>query len=145
MIKVLIAEDNITKLENIKKVLDEKGILYNSKSTYSECWNELSFDNEDYDTLILDMSLPRFKNETAYKFAGYDILRRLAYEGIKLPVILITGHVQFTIDKKIYNLDDIVKMIEKDDKIQKIDIVKYDNISKSWQYSILNFLGSIKE
>ncbi len=145
MLKVLIVEDNKTKLDNIIKVLDENSILYNFKTTYSECWNEIVYDHEDYDAIILDMSLPRFKNENVVKFAGYDILRRLSYENINLPVIIITGHIQFTVDKKIYNLDHVTKLIEKNDKIQSVEIVKYDNISKAWQFSILNFLNSIRK
>ena len=143
MINVLIAEDNKTKLDNIIKVLEANNISYKFKTTYSECWNEIAYDYEDYDALILDMSLPRFKNETAHKFAGYDILRRISYEKIDLPVIVITGHVQFTVDKKIYNLDDVINMIEKNDRIPKTEIVKYDNISKAWQFSILDFLKSL--
>ena len=145
MLKVLIVEDNKTKLDNIIKVLDENSILYNFKTTYYECWNEIVYDHEDYDAIILDMSLPRFKNENVVKFAGYDILRRLSYENINLPVIIITGHIQFTVDKKIYNLDHVTKLIEKNDKIQSVEIVKYDNISKAWQFSILNFLNSIRK
>lgn len=143
MHNILIAEDNRTKMNNIIKVLEQNNCTYKVADTYLECWNEIIYDYEDYSALILDMSLPRFKNETAYKFAGYDILRRLSYENISLPTIIITGHVQFTIDNKIYNIDDVIEMIKQNNKIFNTEVIQYDNISKSWEYSISDFLNTI--
>lgn len=144
MKKILIAEDNHTKLENIIKILKNNHIVYETVTTYCECWNRLEYDNVDYSALILDMSLPRYINETAYKFAGYDILKRMYYYNINLSVIIITGHVQFTIDRKIFDLNAVIDMIEKNDRIVKTKIVHYDNKSTLWQNQLLNFLNKLE-
>ncbi len=140
MSKVLIAEDNLIKQDNIKKLLNNINVDYVLVETYSECWKTIFYDTEEYNAVILDMSLPRYKNERPYKFAGYDILRRLYYKEINIPVILLTGHVQYTIDKFKYDLDAVIEMIHNEDRIKKADIVYYDNKSKSWENKIIEFL-----
>ncbi|WP_323595765.1 response regulator [Aliarcobacter butzleri] len=144
MLKVLIAEDNIIKQKNIKKMLKENGIDYKLVETYSDCWKTIYYEYDEFDALILDMSLPRFKNEEPYKFAGYDILKHLYYKNINLPVIILTGHVQFRVDNNIYDLESLTNLIKENDRITNSDIVKYDNKSKAWQHKIINFIKSRK-
>ncbi len=141
MNKILIAEDNLIKQDNIKKLLDKFSIDFQLVETYYECWKTIYYDNIEYKAIILDMSLPRYKDEIPYKFAGYDILKRLHFKKINIPVIILTGHVQFTVDRVIYDLEAVIEMIQNDDRITKANIVHYDNKSKSWENEITSFLN----
>lgn len=141
MSKVLIAEDNVLKQNNIKKILKEHNISFKLVETYSDCWKEIYYEHYDYDRLILDMSMPRYKDDDKiYKFAGLDILKRLYYSNINIPTIILTGHVQFTVDKIINNIDSVVAMIEKDDRIAKAKVLKYDTKSTLWEKEIISFI-----
>lgn len=59
MNKVLVAEDNILKQNNIKDILKSHNIAFKLVETYSDCWY-IYYDHSDYNRLILDMSMPRY-------------------------------------------------------------------------------------
>ena len=141
MSKVLIAEDNILKQNNIKKILKDHNISFKLVETYSDCWKEIYYEHYDYDRLILDMSMPRYKDDDKiYKFAGLDILKRLYYSKINIPTIILTGHVQFTVDKIINDIDSVINMIEKDDRISNAKVIRYDTKSTLWEKEIISFI-----
>ncbi len=141
MNKVLVAEDNILKQNNIKDILKSHNIAFKLVETYSDCWKILYYDHSDYNRLILDMSMPRYKDDDKiYKFAGLDILKRLYYSKINIPTIILTGHVQFTVDKIINDIDSVINMIEKDDRISNAKVIRYDTKSTLWEKEIISFI-----
>ena len=94
--KILIVEDNPKKLNNLKtwiksKVTDvfiKEAISYTSgvREIYNNCW----------DLIFLDMSLPTYdvtpqeQGGDKKPLAGKEILRRMSYKKIYIPVIIIT-------------------------------------------------------
>ena len=145
---VLIIEDSEIKFANIRKVLDEAEINYSKIpiKTYIECMKELRENHHNYDMIILDMALPRFSKESPYMIAGYDILRRMHYEKIFLPTIVLTGFSSFTVDGEIMDYIQLEnKIYDSCDVSKDTKILHYNNRKKDWEYSLVNFATQVKE
>lgn len=52
----------------------------------------------------------------------------------------MTGHVQFTVDKIINDIDSVINMIEKDDRISNAKVIRYDTKSTLWEKEIISFI-----
>ncbi|MCK5293075.1 MAG: hypothetical protein KAJ49_00360 [Arcobacteraceae bacterium] len=143
MRKILIVEDSEIKLANIKRVLDTNDFKYfkEPSKTYYDCWKRITRNKEQISAIILDMAFPKFSHENPYMIAGYDILKRMHFENINIPTIIITGYRTFTVDGIIITFNELIKKIEDDNNsIKNVEIVRYDNTSTDWEVKIKEFI-----
>jgi len=136
--RILVADDNKEKLQNIDEFLSSefKGILLDFAHSYNSTAKKLRA--ESYQMLILDMSMPTFDsidraNSGAVRpLAGKDILGKLQYRGINIPVIIITQFDVFGRHSDTVDLDDLVKDLSSLYPENFKGCVFYDPSSNQW-------------
>jgi len=94
MNKVLIIEDDITKIARLKEFFSSDSITL--KESYQSGVSELKKNFKEYDFLILDMTIPLWgkgNNDLGgnyEQFGGEKVLREMKRKKIFLPTILFT-------------------------------------------------------
>jgi CheY-like chemotaxis protein len=135
-------EDQEGKYEHIKEVLEKYQIVFVYKKSCQTGLMELTSNN--YDFLLLDMSMPISENESGKEnfdsYAGMSVLREIKRKKYDIKVIVITGFSDFERGEKVITLSELEKEIV--DKFGKyyIGCVKYDSTSIEWQDILLKML-----
>jgi DNA-binding response OmpR family regulator len=93
--RLLIVEDNEKLAGSLKRGLEQEGYAVDAALDGEAGWKKLLAGLEDYDLVILDLTLP--------KIDGLDLCRDIRKEGITLPVIMLTA--RDTVEDKIIGLD----------------------------------------
>ena len=99
--RVLIVEDNTSKLENIKNCLKKTYVDIELIERYSFNSGLKEILSSAFDYIILDMSLPTYditRNENGgdkRRLGGLNILKRMYMKKIFIPVIVITQFESF--------------------------------------------------
>lgn len=94
MSKVLIIEDDVTKITRLKEYFSKDDVTL--EESYQRGVSELKKKWKDYDFLILDMTIPLWekgKNDLGgnyEQFGGEKILREMKRKKLFLPTILFT-------------------------------------------------------
>lgn len=128
MRKVLIIEDNETKLERIMDLCSTEFPSYNlvDKRSYNSAQQEVLFHGNEYDLILLDVSMNTYEisiddNGEQEPLAGSKILRFMKLRKINTPVIVVTMYESFVDGVKIKALDSRFK-------------TQYNNIYKGYIY-----------
>lgn len=116
MKKILIIEDNETKLQHIKDFCSEN-IAQSSitdKRSYNTAQQEVRLHGSDYDVILLDVSMNTYDtkkddNGEQEPLAGSNILRFMRLRRIKTPVIVVTMYESFVDGVRINALDERFK------------------------------------
>lgn len=116
MKKILIIEDNETKLQHIKDFCSEN-IAQSSitdKRSYNTAQQEVRLRGSDYDVILLDVSMNTYDtkkddNGEQEPLAGSNILRFMRLRRIKTPVIVVTMYESFVDGVRINALDERFK------------------------------------
>ncbi|KAB7687912.1 response regulator [Plesiomonas shigelloides] len=149
-LKILLADDSPEKTTYIKEALD-KNISYESLDiTKSYKSTMLAIKNNVYDLLILDMSMPTFESQndktvlTPRPLAGKDVLSKLHYRNVKIPVIVLT---QFDVFGRLVDaigLNDLTEDLSKSFPNNFKGCVFYDPQSSKWVTELMSILNEIK-
>lgn len=147
--KILIIEDNLKKLNNLKSWINSKvtdvsikeAISYTSgvREIYNNCW----------DLIFLDMSLPTYdvtpqeQGGDKKPLAGKEILRRMAYKKIYIPVIIITQFDTFG-DKEI-SIDSLNEEFKTEYSSIWRGTINYDEINTSWMEELERIFTKVME
>lgn len=91
--KVLIIEDNVELLEDIKSFLEEAGNICEIAPTYRSAYDKIGY--FPYDILVVDITLPDGN--------GLDIIREVKKENINSGIIIISA--KNAISDKIHGLE----------------------------------------
>lgn len=103
--KVLVIEDNPNKLKQIKSFLNEYYNQPQIEETYSFNGGKAKLYEEEWDLILLDMSLPTYDiTHTEYggdkkPVAGKNLMKRMLNRKIFTPVIIITQFETFDDDR----------------------------------------------
>lgn len=103
--KVLVIEDNPNKLKQIKCFLNEYYNQPQIEETYSFNGGKAKLYEEEWDLILLDMSLPTYDiTHTEYggdkkPVAGKNLMKRMLNRKIFTPVIIITQFETFDDDR----------------------------------------------
>lgn len=103
--KVLVIEDNPNKLKQIKSFLNEYYDQPQIEETYSFNGGKAKLYEEEWNLIILDMSLPTYDiTHTEYggdkkPVAGKNLMKRMLNRKIFTPVIIITQFETFDDDR----------------------------------------------
>lgn len=149
-IKILLADDSPEKTTYIKEALD-KNIKYSILDvTISYKSTTTAIKKNHYDVLILDMSMPTFDPvdhktlPTPRPLAGKDILSKLHYRKINLPVIVLTQFDVFGRVVDVIGLNDLTEDLEKTFPNNFKGCVFYDPQSSKWINELIQILKGIE-
>ena len=131
MIKILVVDDNIEKISDIGKIIDEfKDIKSESISTVTNLNDaRRSLCNEKYDLLILDMNIPPKIGDEPKNNAGLDLVRDINnLQRINKPsnIVGLTAH------------EELKELYEKDFNSSGWVLIQYSIISEKWKGQLRN-------
>jgi len=144
--KILIAEDNVTKANQIKEML-LKQLNFNSKditltTNKEETIQILSM--QKFSFLILDMSLPRYMNDMddIKHLAGKDILIFMRHRRKFVPSVVITQHDVFGHHNSQISIENLRNELMEDFNKFLIGVIAWDSSSEHWKDEIKNAIES---
>lgn len=139
MSKILFIEDNKTKTEDVKTVLAKIDIIKELviKTSFTSGLKE--FFTNDYDILLLDMSLPTrediFSNsiDNFEQLGGYKIMSEMKRKNKKIPTILITMFSEFGIGKSFMDVNELDGMLNENFNDFYKGYIYYSSQQESWK------------
>lgn len=144
--KILLIEDHPLKKAQLQSFLLESfpKIELEIRESYNSGLRELIFKNEDYDMLLLDISMPNYDISSEESggdwmpFAGKQILKEMYLREIPTKAIVITMHGSFDDGTKITELDNELKHEFQDNYI---GYVYYSQINVEWKIQLENLIN----
>lgn len=113
MKKILIIEDNETKLQHVKDFCTNSidNSVITDRRSYNTAQHEVTFHGSEYDIILLDVSMNTYDtkkddNGEQEPLAGANILRFMRLRRIKTPVIVVTMYESFVDGVRINALDE---------------------------------------
>lgn len=85
---VVLVEDDLTKVVNVKQFLDKKGIKHGWLSAVNPTLRFITENHERIDGIILDLGLPIFNDTVTNPLAGLRVVKELKRLGINIPVLI---------------------------------------------------------
>lgn len=147
MSKILIIEDNETKLQHIRAFCKQslKQCVLIDKQSYNSAQQEVIFHGEEYDLILLDVSMNTYDtqkedNVEQEPLAGANILRFMKLRRITTPVVVVTMYESFVDGVRINALDERFKTQYKD--IYR-GFVYYNLKSDDWKDELMLKLNEI--
>lgn len=147
MSKILIIEDNETKLQHIRAFCKQslKQCVLIDKQSYNSAQQEVIFHGEEYDLILLDVSMNTYDtlkedNGEQEPLAGANILRFMKLRRITTPVVVVTMYESFVDGVRINALDERFKTQYKD--IYR-GFVYYNLKSDDWKDELMLKLNEI--
>jgi len=148
--KVLIIEDDIYKLAQVKDFITSK--YHNSSiiTAMSVHAGHTKLTHELYDIIILDMSLPTYdysidepEGGFPQSFGGLEILQQMDRNNINIPVIIFTGFDLFGEGEKKTTLSQLKDELQSEHPNNYCGTVYYDATVDSWKADLTNFIDAI--
>lgn len=147
MRKILIIEDNATKLQHIKDFCTNyvQDSSLTDRQSYNTAQQEVIFHGSEYDVILLDVSMntydtKRDDNGEQEPLAGANILRFMKLRHIMTPVIVVTMYESFVDGVRINALDERFKNQYED--IYR-GFVYYNLKNEDWKEELLAKLNEI--
>ena len=147
MSKILIIEDNETKLQHIRAFCKQslKQCVLIDKQSYNSAQQEVIFHGEEYDLILLAVSMNTYDtqkedNGEQEPLAGANILRFMKLRRITTPVVVVTMYESFVDGVRINALDERFKTQYKD--IYR-GFVYYNLKSDDWKDELMLKLNEI--
>ncbi|HCY73744.1 MAG TPA: hypothetical protein DHU75_06585 [Rikenellaceae bacterium] len=145
--RILIIEDNETKLQHIKSFCEQNIMqcILTDKQSYNSAQQEVIFHGSDYELIILDVSMNTYDtqkedNGEQEPLGGANILRFMKLRHIKTPVVVVTMYESFVDGVRINALDERFRTHYKE--IYK-GFVYYNLKSDDWKDELLSKLNEI--
>jgi CheY-like chemotaxis protein len=147
--RILFIEDNLIKMEAVLQVmqLNYPNAEIVTKDSFRSGLRELIANQ--YDILLLDMSLPTWDREEVNKqegferFGGETIMREMKRKNKLVPTIVITMFSEFGIGKSFIDLIDLDKHLKNEFSGFYHGFVKYSSSEKKWEVELLNALNKL--
>lgn len=144
--KILFVEDNLIKAEAVSKFVQDqsKDYLITNKDSFRGGLKEII--HEDYDLILLDMSLPTWKrgdapNQEGFeRFGGLTIMREMKRKKKLIPTVVITMFNEFGIGQSFVDLIELDKHLKSEFADFYQGYVKYSSSENKWEDELLNFL-----
>lgn len=145
--KILIVEDNHTKLNSIMYFLKEEYPNYELDYAYSYTSGIRKIYGSRYSLIILDMSLPMYdinqldSGGDKKSVAGKDIMKRMIHKKIIVPTLIIT---QFdTFGDNDITIDMLNKEFETSMSSIWIGTINYENIQ--WKKELSDYINNLSK
>lgn len=153
--RVLVVEDELSKKEDIISLVNEnfpKSTLLEAHSVKSA--KILLKSKEDFDCIILDMSLPTFdigRNEFGGRpqgFGGKEVIRQLFRDNRCIPIVVVTAYDFFSNleeSDESMSLDELKKQLNNYSSKLTISVIKYSGLIDDWKEKLIEFLQEVDE
>ncbi|QPK17729.1 response regulator [Pectobacterium versatile] len=145
---ILVIEDNSLKREKIVTFL-----RYNFDHFIKEAasYNSgiIAATEQNYDFIILDMSMPTFdRNESTQggrfrALAGKEVISKLNKLGKLTPFVVLTGYKDFSVDSRSLNLSQINDLLTTFGSDYK-GCILFNSSETYWQEKLIEIIGEIK-
>ena len=136
MKKILLIEDDEVKAKDVKDFVEQSfGCNVQHETSITAGLRAL---NNDFDCIILDMSLPRFSENSLKNFepfGGFTVIKEIERKKIDVSVIVITQYAIFGEGALKRTLEDIKQQCL-EYKINFKDVIKYSRDSDSWKAAL---------
>ena len=146
MMRILIIEDEKTKIERLRSFLEDFDVVF--KESFQGGMSELKRAHQDYDFLILDMTIPMWdkgSNDLGgnyEQFGGERVLREMKRKKFYLPTVLFTMFDVFPLKEGSITFDELNEVfLDKFKEFYK-GAVYYDVIEDSWTTALSSILFS---
>jgi len=147
--KILFIEDHPLKQAQINKFVLEKfsDCQIESKNSYISGLKELIKNHNNYDVLLLDISMPNYDISSEdsggdwMPLAGKNILKEMYLRDIPTKAIVVTMHGSFDDGTKITELDSELKREFYDNYI---GYVFYSQLNEDWKDKICQLLKTLE-
>lgn len=147
--KILFIEDHPRKQAQIIDYINSKfeKVEIITRNSYNSGLKELIFKSEDYDILLLDISMPNYDISSEdnggdwMPLAGKKILKQMYLRDISTKAIVVTMHGSFDDGTRITELDNQLKDEFSDNYA---GYVYYTQINEEWQDKLLVLLNSLQ-
>ncbi|MBY0472666.1 response regulator transcription factor [Patescibacteria group bacterium] len=116
--RLLLVEDEQVLGANLKKILELKGFAVDWVSEGDKALTRATLYHTDYDAIVLDLTLPGLD--------GMSLTKRVREEGIKTPIIILTGKNETDTKVELLNAgadDYVVKPFSSEELIARIGSV----------------------
>jgi len=148
--KILFIEDHTLKQAQINKFVVEKfsDCQIESKNSYISGLKELIKNHNNYDVLLLDISMPNYDISSEdsggdwMPLAGKNILKEMYLRDIPTKAIVVTMHGSFDDGTKITELDSELK---KEFSDNYIGYVFYSQLNEDWKDKICQLLKTFEK
>lgn len=140
MKKVLLIEDDDIKANDICSFIDE-AYPYDIERQFSITGGLRALRNK-FDYILLDMSLPRFSENSLKNFepfGGIEVIKEIERKKIEVDVIVITQYAIFGEGALRRTLEDIKQQCS-EYKINFKDVIKYSRDSSEWKIELKKYL-----
>lgn len=144
-IKILIAEDNESKIKSIVQLFDSLSIDIESKYVLTPAEVIRHLKTFQYDLLLLDMSLPAYSEESHSigSLSGKQILQTMKHKKLIIPTIVLTQWDIFGHHDNIISLDNLTNELINKFSPFLLGVVFWDSSSKLWEKEISNHITGI--
>jgi CheY-like chemotaxis protein len=149
MSKILIIEDDKVKIERLNVYFNNAE--FTIKESFQGGVSELKKNFQDYDFLILDMTIPLWEkgnNDLGgnyEQFGGEKILREMQRRKLYLPTILFTMFDVFPTKEGNITFDEINIIFKKEFSNFYKGAVFYNANEDNWQIDMTNLIAEIKK
>lgn len=146
--KILIIEDNKTKLERLKDfcISNYSGMEIVEVVSYKYAQQEVVNRGNDYDIILLDVSMPNYDQKEEENggqpkpLAGMSILRYMLLAGVQTKVVVVTMYENFVDGVKIRQLDRNFKAQYPDNYE---GYVYYSHKNNDWKKSLKKLMDNV--
>lgn len=91
-IKVVIADDDVFKGNDIRKALEFNGVQnIMTVRNQEKLWEQIYCDDDKIDLIVTDMQYPLEVGEAVDEEAGFKLIERMEKEKIDIPVIVCSS------------------------------------------------------
>lgn len=144
--RILFIEDNLIKAEAVSGYLQSlsKNYRISIKDSFRGGLKEII--RENYDLLLLDMSLPTWKrgdapNQEGFeRFGGLTIMREMKRKNKKIPTVVITMFNEFGVGQSFIDLTELDKHLESEFEDFYLGYVKYSSSENKWEDDLFNLI-----
>ncbi|MEN3756043.1 response regulator [Aeromonas veronii] len=148
-IKILLADDSQEKLKYIKETLDAniKYDVLDISNSYNSTTKAIKKNN--YNLVILDMSMPTFDavdgqiSATPRPLAGKDVMSKLHYRGNKTPIIILTQFDVFGRLNDVVGIEDLKSDLKSSFPDNFKGCVFYDPQGSTWISELLSIVNEV--
>lgn len=140
MKKILLIEDDEIKAKDVSEFIQKNclGIVEQKDSITSGL---RALKNNEYDYVLLDMSLPRFSGDSSIfePFGGIDIIKELERKKKVVPIIVITQYSIFGEGALTKTLEEIKQECQ-EYEVDFKDVIKYSRDDASWKIELKKYI-----
>ncbi|MGM5531578.1 response regulator [Mixta calida] len=146
-INILIVEDNEFKRKRIVEIIEAEFLDINISECYSftSAWKMIT--KENYDLILLDMSLPTFDKTTSNSggdfrvFGGKELARKMNKRGKISKFIFMTQYKSFSDNINSYSYESLKEELLSQYPDVCLGFILYSNTKSEWRDELI---GSIK-